>query len=65
MLGADHQPHTIKVEADSVFEAADKAVQSWAKFWWFDPAALLTVKDRDQSWTVTPKRIRQWRSQRA
>ena len=62
MVGKDGNPHTLTLEASSLFDAADKAIRAWAKLWWFDPTASLTVQSCEDRWTVKQERVRAWRS---
>jgi len=58
MVGADHQEHSFKIEASSLFDAYRKAIQSWATYWWFDPVALLTVRSGKECWCVRQDALR-------
>jgi len=40
--------HSQTVEASSVFDAANQAVQRWWRLWWFDPGALIRVESGEQ-----------------
>jgi hypothetical protein len=53
MLGRDTLSHAVTIEASSPFDAADKAIQAWARLWWFDPHADVTVRIADKEWRVT------------
>lgn len=44
LLGKDTLIHRVTIEASSLFDAADKAIQARARVWWFDPHADLTVQ---------------------
>ena len=61
MTGRDEEVHTVTVEASSVFDAADKAVQSWRNLSWFDPHARITVESGEKHWTVSQEYLNKWR----
>jgi hypothetical protein len=57
--GSDGQMHAVTLQAASLFDAARSGVESWAKLWWFDPAAVIVVKSGDEVWRVRQERLRQ------
>jgi hypothetical protein len=61
MRGTDGQIHSTTLDASSLYDAADKATQSWSRLWWFNGSEPVTVKRGDQSWTVSQERLRAWR----
>ena len=61
MRGTDGQIHSTTLDASSLYDAAEKATSSWARFWWFTAAALVTVRHAEQSWTISQERMRLWR----
>ncbi len=61
IVGTDGQIHGTTLDASSTFDAVDKAIKSWSMLWWFSVSAPITVKYRDQSWTVSQERVREWR----
>ena len=61
MTGRDEEVHTVTVEASSVFDAADKAVQSWRNLSWFDPHARITVESGEKHWTISQEYLNKWR----
>jgi hypothetical protein len=62
--GKDGTTHSVTVEASSLFEAADKALQSWSKFWWFGNKAVLKIEADGRCWKVEQGRVREWRKVR-
>jgi hypothetical protein len=44
MVGQDDQAHEATVEATSLFNAADHALQQWARLWWYRPNAVVEVR---------------------
>jgi hypothetical protein len=61
MLGKDRRTHTLTLEAASLFDAADQAINQWSRLWWFDPQAALHVQSCEDRWTVKQENVRQWR----
>jgi surfactin synthase thioesterase subunit len=61
MTGRDEEVHAVTVEASSVFDAADKAVQSWRNLSWFDRYAPITVESGEKHWTVSQEYLKKWR----
>jgi hypothetical protein len=62
IIGRDRETHGVTVDALSIFDAADKAMQSgWALLWWYDPMAPITVRKDGQEWKVPQHRVRRWR----
>jgi hypothetical protein len=49
MRGNDGQLHATTLDADSLFEAAEKAATGWSRLWWYDPTTLITVRYGEQS----------------
>ena len=58
MLGDDGQIHDALFEAASLFDAAEKALQHWARLSWFNPNAGVTVRSGPDTWTVSQKQLR-------
>jgi hypothetical protein len=44
IVGQDGQMRETAVEAASVFDAADRALQQWALLWWYRPGAVVEVR---------------------
>lgn len=63
--GKDSIAHSLTLEASSVFDAANRAIQSWARYWWFDPETLLIVQAGDQRWAVKQESVRKWRAKQS
>lgn len=59
--GKDGTNHSVTLEASSLFDGCDKAIQSWAKFWWFDNQAVLKVEADGRQFKVDQARVRAWR----
>ena len=62
MVGRDGQTHEVAVEASSLFDAADRAIQQWLRLWWYLPNGFVEVRMGDKCWKVSMERVREWRS---
>ena len=62
MRGKDAQSHGKTVDASSAYEAVEQVIQAWAKLWWFDPKAVMTVRRGEESWRISQERVRAWRA---
>lgn len=60
MQGKD-KIHTLTLEASSVFDAANQAMEKWSLLWWFDPEAVIKVQCCEERWSVSQERVRRWR----
>lgn len=60
MVGKDGQLHSIETDADGLFDAAYKAVHSWALLWWYNPEAVVEVHSADGAWKVKASRVSRW-----
>jgi hypothetical protein len=60
MGGKDGEIHSTKLDAASLFEAAYKATDFWARLWWFTSKAHVTFRYGEQSWTVSQERVSEW-----
>jgi hypothetical protein len=60
VIGKDGERRNIETEAISLFDAAYKAKQQWATFWWFWPDALIEVRSGNECWRVRQDRLRLW-----
>lgn len=63
MRGLDDEIHYTRVDAPSVFAAAEMALVPWVRLWWYSPKANVTVKRDDKCWIVKQERLREWRKQ--
>jgi hypothetical protein len=43
MVGQDGRTYEAAVEATSLFDAADRAIQQWARLWRYRPGAVVEV----------------------
>jgi hypothetical protein len=59
MKGKDGQLHTLECEADSLFNAADHAIDQWNRLWWFTSDAVLEIKAGGEQWRVSQARVRE------
>jgi hypothetical protein len=41
IVGQDGRTYEAAVEASSLFDAADRALQQWARLWWYRPDAVV------------------------
>jgi hypothetical protein len=48
--GKDQKIHAVTTQAESLFHAAEPGLAEWSKMWWYDPAAVVTVKSSDEVW---------------
>ena len=62
MVGQDGQTYEATVEAASLFDAAARAIERWARLWWYRPNGVIEVRMGDQCWKVSAERVRQWRN---
>jgi hypothetical protein len=60
MTGKDGERHTVETDAISLFDAAYKAQQQWARLWWFQPTVLIEVRSGNDRWLVRQERVRKW-----
>jgi hypothetical protein len=44
MAGKDGRTYEVAVEAASLFDAADRALQQWARLWWYRLGAVVEVR---------------------
>jgi hypothetical protein len=57
MMGRDGLIRSVQVEADSLYDAAEKGRLEWIRLWFFDPDANVTVQSGDELWLVTPAQV--------
>ncbi|MGA8593165.1 MAG: hypothetical protein WB676_00330 [Bryobacteraceae bacterium] len=48
------------ISAESLFEAAHRALQNWALLYWFDPTSVITVAVDCREWEVRQEKVRVW-----
>jgi hypothetical protein len=48
VIRKDGERHSIETDGINLFDAAYKAKQQWAMFWWFPPDALLEVRSGNE-----------------
>ena len=61
MKGKDGRLHCVTLEASSLYDAADKAINAWARLWWFDADPVLMVQSSEEVWHVRQDDVRRWR----
>ena len=44
MVGQNGRTYETTVEVTSPFDAADRAIQQWARLWWYRPGAVVEVR---------------------
>lgn len=49
---------TATVEASSLYDAAEQAIQRWSRLWNFDPEALIVVESEGKVWRVDQAKVR-------
>jgi hypothetical protein len=62
MVGQDGRTYETVVEASSLFVAAARALEHWARLWWYRPNGFVEVRMGDKCWRVSMERAREWRS---
>jgi hypothetical protein len=58
----DGELHSFETDAISLFDAAYRARQQWALFWWFPPDSVIEVHSGSDCWHVRQDRLRVWAS---
>jgi hypothetical protein len=58
IFGKDMIHHSFETDAESLFQAADHAIQDMCRFWWYNPEALLEVRARADRWKVSQSKVR-------
>jgi hypothetical protein len=61
VIDGDGKAHQVAVNAHSLFDAVDQAIQQWSRLWWFDAGAVAEVQVRNLSWRVRLRRVISWR----
>ena len=52
VIDGDGEPHQVAVNAASLFDAVDQAIQQWSRLWWFDAGAVAKVQVGNRRWRV-------------
>jgi hypothetical protein len=58
MRGTDGQVHSTTLDAASLYDAAEKALAGWPKFWWYSSDAIIAVKHGAPMWTVSQQKLK-------
>jgi len=61
VIDGDGKPHQVAVNADTLFDAVDRAIQQWSRQWWFDAGAVAEVQAGNRRWKVRLRRVISWR----
>lgn len=61
IAGRDGETHTVEVQVKSLFDAANQAVEQWARLWWYDGDSVVEINDGSRRWQVRLDRVRRWR----
>jgi hypothetical protein len=64
LTGTNGRKHVITLDAESLFDAASKALDACAKLSWYDKNAVLTVEADGKRWRVDPGKVKEWRVSR-
>jgi hypothetical protein len=56
--GKDGVTHAITTEASGLYDAARQGLESWSKFWWYDPDVVIVVQSGDERWAVRQEKVR-------
>jgi hypothetical protein len=60
VVGSDRQVYLTRVNATSLYDAAAKAIQAWARMWWWEPNSTVTIEAGGDMWRVKSHRIVEW-----
>jgi hypothetical protein len=52
--------HTVQVEAQSLFHAAEQALDQWRGEYWLGQDCQLEVRSGKDRWQVSQKRVLEW-----
>jgi hypothetical protein len=63
IVGHDGKLHTDEFWAGTIFDAADKAIQSWNRLSWFGDSDI-EIEDCNGHWRVNQSTMQQWRRAR-
>ena len=63
ILGHDGKLHTDEFWASTIFDAGDKAIQSWNRLSWFSESDI-EIEDCNGRWRVNQATTQQWRRAR-
>lgn len=58
IIGQDNTKHEFRVNAVSLFDAVETAIQQVSKFWWYDPRRIVEVRAGADKWWVDPEKLR-------
>jgi hypothetical protein len=61
VIDGDGEPHQVAVNAASLFDAVDQAIQQWSRLWWFNAGAVAEVQAGNRRWRVRLRRVILWR----
>jgi hypothetical protein len=60
IVGQDGRTYETTVEDSSLFDAAGRALQQWARLWWYRSKGVVEVRMGGQCWKVSMERVREW-----
>jgi hypothetical protein len=60
--GNDKELHTLNVDAASLYDAADTAIQNFCKYWWYERDAPVQVVSGEDQWMLDQDKVRAWRT---
>jgi hypothetical protein len=61
VIAGDGEPHQVAVNAASLFDALDQAIEQGSPLWWFNASAVAEVKAGNRRWRVRLRRVISWR----
>jgi hypothetical protein len=64
MVGQDGRTYDTAVEATSLFDAAARALEQWARLWWYRSKAMLESPDGARQRVAPGRRSKEWRCNR-
>jgi hypothetical protein len=50
VLDSEAELHQVAVNAASLFDAVDQAIEQWSRLWWFDADSVAEVQAGNRSW---------------
>lgn len=58
MKGTDGKLHCVTLQACSLYDVANKALNAWSRLWWFDPSTVVIVKSSEDVWHIRQENVR-------
>jgi hypothetical protein len=61
VLDSEAELHQVEVNASSLFDAVDQAIEQWSRLSWFNTGAVAAVEVGNRRWRVRLRRVISWR----